>query len=605
MKIQKITLLLALLFLSSATDATICSGPDASPNWYGSYGYPPWFTRYEDENCPQKYSMSKCEQSAVMMDGSVTFATNDAGAEVCTVNSDCFTTKQNCNDNMICADLLSLKDELKEGGHNIVCRHEKTYWQQYMGEVLYCHAQANCITDPAVEPSQRQMQPLGYQNAQAFTQAFSDMGIPIDSVYSSPFTRCADHADLFTSEVPNEPIWELMYMGGATEVTNYYNITPGIKPNALKWQAFNIRNFAGKKPKDGFNNVMVTHGFNIKLGFGLPLDEGYCIVMKPEDSLPSLAESVGEIPVGDQTFVFDDDAYPVDAIARLSAESANLMQICSDVQENSIDSTSTLMSYDTNGDMKVSEEEFVSGRGDDLSNVNESFEFIKTLQPTGLLFSPDMLYSSTIDLGHFVHMNWGWRGKRTISYPWRAILENTMGSGGSTAVDRLESFDQGNYVFTALLSALENDDKYPTAAEMQTLLVDCDTSSLSTEELGYLDECSQKTYLGESGGDWYYPLGPGDNGAAASQDETIYGVKLTYPSVYEPDFYESKYSKVAKCLVVEGEVKMDDLILNTGCPVKAKVACEEKKKNKKNKKPKKPKTKKSKKSKKPKKPKKD
>mmetsp|Transcript_28862 Transcript_28862/g.31898 ORF Transcript_28862/g.31898 Transcript_28862/m.31898 type:complete len:597 (+) Transcript_28862:108-1898(+) len=592
MKIPKITV---LAFCLSSACATICSGPDASPNWYGSYGYPPWFTRYDDENCPQKYSMSKCEQSAVMMDGSTTFATNDLDEEVCTVNGDCFTTKQNCNDNMVCADLLSLKAELKEGGHNIVCRHEKTYWQQYMGEVLYCHAQANCITDPMVEPSQRQMQPFGYQNAQAFTEAFSDMGIPIDSVYSSPFTRCSDHADLFTSEVPNEPVWELMYMGGAAEVANYYNITPGIKPNALKWQAFNIRNFAGKKPKDGFNNVMVTHGFNIKLGFGLPLDEGYCIVLKPEDSLPSLAESIGEIAVGDQVFTFDEDAYPVDAIARMSAESANLMQMCSDIQANSVDSITTLMNYDADGDMKVSKEEFVSSR-DGLSNAVESFEFIKLLQPTGLLFSPDTLSSSTIDLGQFVHMNWGWRNRRTISYPWRTILENTMGSGGSTTLERLESFDQANYVLTALLNTLENDDKYPTLAEMERILIECDTSELSTEESESLNECSMKTNLGGSGGDWYYPLGPGDGGAASTQNETSYGSKLTYPSIYEPDFYESKYTKVAKCLVIGGEVEIGELITNMGCTMEIKPECEEKKeteevgKSKKSKESKKPKT---------------
>ena len=270
MKISKVVLALCLSNTGSAL-ANICSGPDASPNWYGPFGYPPDFTRYEDEKCPQKYSMSSCEQSAVMIDGSTTFATNDLGEEVCTLNKDCLPTKQNCNDNMICADLLSLKEDLQNGGYNIVCRHEKTYWQQFMGEVLYCHANANCVTDPLVEPSQRQMQPFGYQNAQSFTKAFSEMAIPIDSVYSSPFTRCADHAELFASEKPNEPVWELMYMGGDKEVANYYNITPAVKPNALKWQAYNIRNFAGKKPKDGFNNVMVTHGFNIKLGFGLPL----------------------------------------------------------------------------------------------------------------------------------------------------------------------------------------------------------------------------------------------------------------------------------------------------------------------------------------------
>ena len=99
----------------------------------------------------------------------------------------------------------------------------------------------------------------------------------------------------------------------------------------------------------------------------------------------------------------------------MSAELANLMDMCSDIQENAIESTTLLMSFDANSHMKVS--------------TVESFDFIKSLQATGLLFSPDILPSSNIDLGQFVHMNWGRCGECTISYTWCAILENTIGSG--------------------------------------------------------------------------------------------------------------------------------------------------------------------------------
>merc|ERR1740129_884276 len=136
------------------------------------------------------------------------------------------------------------------------------------------------------------------------------MGIPIGKTYSSPLTRCAEHAQLFSNET-NEEVLELLYMSIWGEVLALNNITEMVKVNGLKWQAYNLRNFAGKKPSPGKNNIMITHGFNIKLAFGTAVDEGYCMVFRPDDSRPSLAESVGSLPAGDRTFEYDDDAYPV------------------------------------------------------------------------------------------------------------------------------------------------------------------------------------------------------------------------------------------------------------------------------------------------------
>merc|ERR1719189_3070272 len=110
-----------------------------------------------------------------------------------------------------------------EGGHNIVCRHEKTYWQQYTGEVDNCHKNANCL-DAEVKTTQRQLQPWGWKSANDFAKAFSEMGIPIGETFSSPFTRCAEHADLFSNK-PNQERLELNYMGGWKEVLIANNIT--------------------------------------------------------------------------------------------------------------------------------------------------------------------------------------------------------------------------------------------------------------------------------------------------------------------------------------------------------------------------------------------
>ncbi len=256
-------LVACLCGLLGAASGQICTGPAASPNWYGGQGYPPFFTRDTPEKCPQKYGLTRCDQSAVMKDGTSAFKTDGTGAEICTNNVDCWPSKMNCNDTLVCSDLVNLKDELSNGGHNIICRHEKTYWQQLIGETQNCHLNANCM-DPQVKVTQRQLKPEGWDSANAFTTAFREMGIPIGKTFSSPFTRCADHAELFSDDT-NEERLELLYMGGWKEVLTSYNITQLVAGNALKWQAYNLRNFAGVKPMAGKNNIMVSHGFNIKV----------------------------------------------------------------------------------------------------------------------------------------------------------------------------------------------------------------------------------------------------------------------------------------------------------------------------------------------------
>uniref|UniRef100_A0A6U5EJ03 EF-hand domain-containing protein n=1 Tax=Corethron hystrix TaxID=216773 RepID=A0A6U5EJ03_9STRA len=544
--------------------ASICSGNNASPNWYGSVGYPPYFTRKNIEKCPQKYELSSCEQSAVMRDGTSDFSVDESGMEVCNPSENCFPTKQNCKDTLVCSDLLKLKEELLNGGHNIVCRHEKTYWQGYTGEVKNCHAQGNCL-DPEVKPTQRQLQPYGWESANKFATAFREMDIPISKTFSSPFTRCSEHASLFSDD-PNEERLELLYMGGWKEVLELNNITQKVKPNALKWQAYNLRNFAGKKPPEGKNNIMVTHGFNIKLAFGTAVDEGYCLVLKPSDNEPSLAESIGSLEVSNRVFTFDDDSFPVDAIARMSPESAVHMQTCDDVRSDSIINPNgdVIASYDTNHDMKITLEEFLSGHGS-LKNYEGAFDFIRSIfiQPELLGKSVD---SPSIELGQFFHLNWGWREFATsggnIAYPWRIILQNTIGSGGKTATERVMAFKQANAVLSDLIIVLKDDSKYPSRALMEDKLLNCGS------EIQSLHNCEGKMHITESGGDFYYPIGSGDSGAANSNGGSVFGVPLAYPSEWKPsdEFYESKILKVASCIATHNSasaIVIDQISCNT------------------------------------------
>ena len=51
--------LIILFYLPSFSYGSICTGNNVFPNWYGSVGYPPYFTGW----CPQTYGLSRCENS--------------------------------------------------------------------------------------------------------------------------------------------------------------------------------------------------------------------------------------------------------------------------------------------------------------------------------------------------------------------------------------------------------------------------------------------------------------------------------------------------------------------------------------------------------------
>jgi len=552
-----------VVYLLPVALGSVCTGNNISPNWYGAVGYPPWFTNDSSENCPQKYSLSRCEQSAVMKDGTSNFTISDTGDEVCKPNGDCSPTKQNCNDTLVCSDLVQLKDELAQGGYNIICRHEKTYWSQYTGEAKNCHVNVNCL-HPDVKATQRQLQPLGWQSAYNFAKAFREMGIPIDKTYSSPFSRCTEHAEVFSDE-PNEPLIELLYMSVWKEILELNNITDIVQLNALKWQAYSIRNLAGKKPSLGKNTVMVTHGFNIKLAFGTAVDEGYCMVFKPEDSLPSLADSIGSYTVGNKVFNFANDSYPVDAIARMSPEAALAMQTCDDVRSDARNGgEGVLAEVDTDYDMKITKDEFTSAYGSS-ANAEDAFDFISSV-----VIQPELLgkskNESLIELGQFFHINWGWREWFTtggdVAYPWRSIIENTIGPlGGSTPESRVTAFKKSNFVLSSLITELKDDAKYPSKVEMEEKLIHCNVNQFYSMEI---NQCFAQV---SSGGEGYIPVGPADGGAGSLSDESIYGVSLAYPSKWEPgpDFYESRLLKVANCLVSESFVSLSSALESMGC----------------------------------------
>jgi hypothetical protein len=173
-------------------------------------------------------------------------------------------------------------------------------------------------------------------------------------------------------------------------------------------------------------------------------------------------------------------------------------------------------------------------------------------------------------------VHWGWREFATtgggISYLWRAILENTIGSGGATSEERVLAFKQENAILLHLFVALKDVNEYPSITEMKEKLIECDSSDL---EAGVaLASCGAATHLAESGGSSYYPVGPGDYGAAAANGESVFGTPLANPSEWVPgtEFYESRSLKVASCLVFQGSLTHSELLESMGCPTTSAIS---------------------------------
>ena len=139
------------------------------------------------------------------------------------------------------------------------------------------------------------------------------------------------------------------------------------------------------------------------------MDEGYCMVLKPDDTEPSLAESIGSLTVANKVFEFESNSFPVDAIARMSPESSVHMQTCNDVRtelSNTQDEADVLASYDSNHDMKITSDEFISAHGG--SNSADAFDFIRSvfIQADTLGKPSDNGSAMTsIELGRFFHLN--------------------------------------------------------------------------------------------------------------------------------------------------------------------------------------------------------
>jgi len=298
------------------------------------------------------------------------------------------------------------------------------------------------------------------------------------------------------------------------------------------------------------------------------------------DSLPSLGDSIGSLTVGNRQFQFDNYSFPVDNIARMSPETPLLMQACDDVRahaiENDNDQTIDLLAaIDANHDMKISKEEFVDAHDASLDNAEDAFDFISSVIVQPELFGKPTSANeeASIELGQFFHINWGWREwlktGGDISYPWRSILENTIGPLGhkNSHEDRVTAFKRVNSILSNLIVAVRDETKYPSKVFMEAKLINCDTNFITEYAIS---SCAAQVSSYHGGSVDYIPIGPGDNGAGTLYGESIFDIPLAYPSQWKPErahFFDDRLLKVANCLVNEKFVTLEDTLDLMGCSV--------------------------------------
>ena len=147
---------------------------------------------------------------------------------------------------------------LQHGGYVIVFRHSLTDATKPDRASLDLN---DCRT-------QRVLTNNGRILARTIGNVIDRLNIPVDRVYGSPLCRTVWTADLA--------------FGHITIVPGLREPKPKNAANAVKAAAA-LRPLIAALPASGSNNVIVTHGFNIKSVTGFTPDEGEAAIFRPND----------------------------------------------------------------------------------------------------------------------------------------------------------------------------------------------------------------------------------------------------------------------------------------------------------------------------------
>lgn len=152
-----------------------------------------------------------------------------------------------------------LIDELKKGGLIIFFRHAAT---DHSKDDLHPVVMSDCAT-------QRNLSQRGREQAKNIGKTISRLGILIDDVVSSPFCRCHDTAEL---------------MFGRYRLDDNLYFAVAVDKERREEQAGYLRGLLSSFPKQGMNNVIVSHTGNLREASGIwPKPEGVAWIFRPKE----------------------------------------------------------------------------------------------------------------------------------------------------------------------------------------------------------------------------------------------------------------------------------------------------------------------------------
>ncbi|MEH2593105.1 class 3 adenylate cyclase/phosphohistidine phosphatase SixA [Bradyrhizobium sp. AZCC 1577] len=157
-------------------------------------------------------------------------------------------------------DRQTLVHALQSGGQVIYFRHAETDQSQSDSDRLNL---ANCAT-------QRNLSDKGRAQARAINEAFSELGINVSKVLSSPYCRCVETAKLAFGRVTIVQDLEFAIAKNEAEAKRLGAV---------------LRKLLETPPLSGTNNIVVAHSANLKEAAGIwPQPEGVAYIFQPRQN---------------------------------------------------------------------------------------------------------------------------------------------------------------------------------------------------------------------------------------------------------------------------------------------------------------------------------
>lgn len=160
----------------------------------------------------------------------------------------------------------ALSSELKKGGYILYFRHfqsDHRVWHE--DPIKPKHAEMTVQQIAGSCEQQRPLSEYGRKRAEDVGVAMRKLGVPIGSVFCSPYCRVIESARLVAGRPPDATLYDLLHRGGR---------------HTAEMQNRNLRPYLGQIPASGTNTVLMAHRPQMDaIKF---IEEGECFVFRPK-----------------------------------------------------------------------------------------------------------------------------------------------------------------------------------------------------------------------------------------------------------------------------------------------------------------------------------